>query len=65
MVLLTEWGQARFSPPPSLWTLRKMARDRRISPAPVKIGKAYYVEQDATVIDPSARPTLVQRLRHA
>lgn len=65
MVSLEEWGKAYFSPAPSLWTLRKMVREHRISPQPTKIGKAYYVTRDAEVVDPAARPSLVQRLRHA
>jgi hypothetical protein len=64
-VLLLEWGKAHFDPPPSLWTLRQMARAGKISPRPVKVGKAYYVEQDAEVVDPSRRQTLVERLKAA
>lgn len=64
-VLLEEWGRANFDPPPSLWTLRQMARNGKIQPKPVKVGKAYYVQPDATVVDPSARPSLVDRLRAA
>jgi hypothetical protein len=64
-VLLEQWGREHFEPPPSLWTLRKMVRDGKIDPQPVKVGKAYYVAQDAEVIDPARRPSLVQRLRHA
>lgn len=63
MVLLEQWGKEHFDPPPSLWTLRAMARAGKISPHPVKVGKAYYVESDAEVVDPSRRLTLVERLR--
>jgi hypothetical protein len=65
LILLTEWGEARFNPPPSLWTLRAMARAGKISPRPVKVGKAYYVYPDAEVVDVTQRPTLVQRLQRA
>ena len=61
-VLLLAWGCAHFDPPPSLYTLRSMARMGKIQPAPVKVGKAYYVEPDARVVDPSRRLTLVERL---
>lgn len=64
-VLLEQWGLAHFDPPPSLWTLRQMARAGKISPQPVKVGKHYYVAQDAEVVDPGRRPTLVERLRRA
>lgn len=63
LVLLTEWGEARFSPPPSLWTLRQMARRGKIQPRPVKIGKAYYVHPDAQPVDPNRAPTIVERLQ--
>lgn len=63
LILLTEWGEARFSPPPSLWTLRAMARAGKISPRPVKIGKAYYVHPDAQPVDPNRAPTIVERLQ--
>lgn len=62
-VLLETWGRAHFDPPPSLYTLRSMARMGKIQPAPVKVGKAYYVEPDARVVDPNRRLTLVERLR--
>jgi hypothetical protein len=65
LISLEQWAAAYFAPPPSLWTLRKMVRDGKIIPRPVKVGKAYYVAADAAVIDPTARPTLVQRMRHA
>lgn len=65
LILLTDWGAARFDPPPSLWTLRAMARTGKIQPRPVKVGKAYYVDPDARVVNPNERPTLVQRLQRA
>lgn len=65
LVLLEQWGKEHFDPPPSLWTLRAMARAGKISPKPVKVGKAYYVERAAQVVDPSRRPTLVDRLKAA
>jgi hypothetical protein len=64
-VLLTEWAEAYFSLPPSLWTLRRMAREGLIYPAPVKVGKSYYVTPDAVLAELSPRPTLVDRLRAA
>jgi hypothetical protein len=62
-VLLEEWAKSHFNPPPSLWTLRSMARDGKISPRPVKVGKAYYVDESAQVVDPSRRMSLVERLQ--
>jgi hypothetical protein len=65
MVMLEQWGREHFDPAPSLWTLRQMVRAGKISPHPVKVGKSYYVQSDAEVIDPARRPTLVQRLQRA
>jgi hypothetical protein len=64
-VLLLEWGAAHFSPAPSLWTLRAMVRAGKIHPQPVKVGKAYYVDPDARVVDPNRALTLVDRLQAA
>ena len=63
-ITLEAWAEA-IDPKPSLYTLRAMARMGKIQPPPVKIGKAYYVEPDARVVDPSRRPSLVQRLQRA
>ncbi len=62
-VKLEEWAVGKFSEPPSLWTLRSMARTGRFDPPAVKIGKYYYVEPAARVVDPNRRLTLVQRLQ--
>lgn len=64
-VTLTEWAADKFSKPPSLWTLRQMARNGRFDPPAVKIGKEYHVEPQARVVAPVTRPTLVQRLQRA
>lgn len=64
-ITLTAWAAAAFDPAPSLWTLRKMVRERRIDPLPVKVGKSYYVQEDARPVDPSRRPSLVEKLRKA
>jgi hypothetical protein len=62
-VPLEQWGADNFDPPPSLWTLRAMTRAGKIHPAPVKVGKAYYVDPAARVVDPNRRPTLLDRLQ--
>jgi hypothetical protein len=62
---LEEWASRTIRPAPSLHTLRAMARTGKIQPPAVKIGKAYYVEPDARVVDPNRRPTLVDRLKAA
>jgi hypothetical protein len=65
LVLLEAWAERYFDPPPSLWTLRTMARTGRFRPEAVKVGKAYYVDPDAVVIDPNRRQTLVERMQQA
>jgi hypothetical protein len=62
-VTLEEWAAPRFREPPSLFTLRSMARAGKFQPPAVKIGKAYYLEEDARVVDPNRRPTLVERMK--
>jgi hypothetical protein len=42
-----------------------MAKAGRIDPVPVKVGKLYYVAENARVVDPSRRLTLVERMREA
>ena len=49
---LEEWAMDQFKSPPNLNTLRTWAREGRISPAPVKHGKRYYVESDACYREP-------------
>ena len=62
-ITLLAWAAVRFDPPPSLWTLRRMAREGRIEPAPVKVGKSYFVPEDAQPVDPSRKPSLLTRIR--
>ena len=49
-ILLSAWAGLHFAPPPSLWTLRRLVRQGSIYPAPVKVGKAYYVETTARLM---------------
>jgi hypothetical protein len=62
-ILLEAWAADRFEPAPSLWTLRAMARTGKIQPQPVLVGKHYYVDPEARVVDPNRRPTLLERLQ--
>lgn len=62
-ILLGAWAAAKFDPPPSTWTLRAMARSGKIDPPPVKVGKNYYVDENAEVRPLAFRLTLVDRLR--
>jgi len=67
---LAEWAAKHYDPPPTAWMLRKWARDGEISPPPEKVGKSYYVREDArrgaeVSNEPPARVSLVDRLRAA
>lgn len=61
---LEAWADARYSPPPSAWTLRRWARDGEIHPMPEKVGRTYYVREDARRLT-AAPLSLVERLRSA
>ena len=62
-ITLLAWGAVNFDPVPSLWTLRRMAREGRIEPAPVKVGKSCFVPENAPAVDPNRKPTLLERIR--
>lgn len=59
---LDEWLKSQFDPPPAIRTARLWIKAGKIYPAPVKVGRAYYVEQNATFQDGSTRPRLAQRI---
>lgn len=64
-ILLAEWGRRRYDPPPSMYTLRRWAREGEIFPQPEKVGKHYYVDEHAERVGAPmpAQPTLVERLK--
>lgn len=65
-ITLMKWAAQAFDPPPAERTLRHWVKEGRIVPAPIKVGRSYYVDPDAKHIAEASRPTsLVQRLRAA
>lgn len=58
---LPTWAAANYSPPPSLWVLRKWARNGEIWPAPERVGRDWYVREDAKR-QTGERASLVSRL---
>jgi len=63
-ITLDAWAALRFNPPPARNTLRLWVRQGRIVPAPVKIGRAYFVEQDALhIAEVADSHRLVNRLK--
>lgn len=47
-ITLDAWAAANFVPTPTRPTLRAWARLGHIQPAPVKVGRTWYVEENAT-----------------
>lgn len=65
-ITLTVWAAKQFDPPPAERTLRLWVREGRIVPAPLKIGRAYYVEPSARHIAEVAQSgSLLSRLKVA
>ena len=63
-ITLAAWAAKQFDPPPSENTLRAWARNGRIVPAPLKIGRTYWVEPTARhIAEVMADSRLVNRLR--
>ncbi|WP_316150101.1 excisionase [Cupriavidus sp. BIC8F] len=59
---LDEWLKSQFDPPPAIRTARLWVRDGKIYPPPVKVGRAYYVEENAVFQNGIARPSLASRI---
>jgi hypothetical protein len=60
-ITLEDWAERQFDPPPSERTLRRWVKARQIVPAPIRIGRAYWVQPEAKHIA-EAKQTLLQRL---
>lgn len=46
-VTLEKWAAAKLSPAPAKRTLQRWAREGKSVPVPKKIGRNYYVQEDA------------------
>jgi predicted site-specific integrase-resolvase len=63
-VTLTKWAAARYDPLPSLWTLRRWAREGELHPPPELVGKTYYIDENARRLSiPEPKATLVDRMK--
>ena len=51
-ITLQAWAARHFDPPPAISTLRKWAREGRISPRPVLVGREYRAREDAVYVAP-------------
>ncbi|MCY1301381.1 Excisionase-like protein [compost metagenome] len=62
-ISLEKWGAKNYDPAPHIDTLRKWAREGRIYPPAAKVGRAYYVDENAVHIsEVMRRPRLVDRI---
>jgi predicted site-specific integrase-resolvase len=68
---LAEWAADHFKTPPSPNTLRKWAREGRITPKPIKHGRNYYVDANSQYQEPeklvrrTTGSTLIERVEAA
>lgn len=46
-IKLRDWAERNFSPRPSDWVLNQMCRRGEIYPAPIKIGRDWWVHESA------------------
>lgn len=64
MIPLEKWAEQQYGEDaPSIYTLRRWARDGKIRPVPRKHGRTYFVQADASYVDHQAE--LVKRLHGA
>lgn len=49
-ITLETWARKHYSPAPTLPTLRAWARSGHIQPAPEKVGRTWYVDENAVYI---------------
>lgn len=61
-VRLGDWLKSQFDPVPAISTARAWAREGKIYPPPQKVGRSYYVEQNAVFNDGSIRQRLAGRI---
>ncbi|WP_321919375.1 excisionase [Paraburkholderia tropica] len=60
-IRLDEWLKREFDPPPAIRTARQWIKDRKIYPAPEKVGRAYYVDDKAVFRNGVQATRLVHR----
>ncbi|MDT7836626.1 excisionase [Aquabacterium sp. OR-4] len=52
---LAEWGAMRFTTPPSAYVLRQLCRRGLFDPPVEKIGRTWYIREDAVLLTADAR----------
>jgi hypothetical protein len=61
-IRLDKWLEKEFDPPPKIRTARLWIKAGKIYPVPVKVGRSYYVEENAVFADAQTRPFLAHRV---
>lgn len=56
-ITLSAWAAALYSPAPSIITLRRWVKQKRISPEPVKVGRTLMVEETAVYVPGAGKST--------
>lgn len=66
LIPLDTWARQTYGEhAPSIYTLRRWARDGKIYPMPKKHGRTYFVQGNAAYVDDYNEPSLVSRIRVA
>lgn len=63
LIPLTDWDARHFAKPHSRRTLQGWAREGKIQPAPVKVGKEWLVEENARYVNNSQQIRLANKAR--
>ncbi|WP_229011631.1 excisionase [Paraburkholderia gardini] len=61
-IRLNDWLKSQFDPAPAIRTARLWIKAGKIYPPPQKVGRAYYVEQNAVFNDGTPRQRLANRI---
>jgi predicted site-specific integrase-resolvase len=62
-IRLNLWLEREFFPPPAMRTARRWIKEGKIYPAPIIVGNAYYVEENAIYQEGNRPLRLVERLK--
>jgi hypothetical protein len=65
-ITVDQWAARNYDPAPTPWVLGQWRRAGQIHPAPERVGREWYVPEDAQrVTFDSPRVSLVQRIKNA
>ncbi len=63
-ITVEQWAAKNYSKPPSSWVLGKWRREGQIHPAPERVGREWFVPEDARRLV-NTLPSLADRLKRA